>query len=93
MSEAGPRRIEREGGIAFLTLDRPESGNAIGVPEGTRNRLLSSFGATLETQMELESRAIAEASRGRENRERVRAFLEKRKPDFVANHPTRNELR
>lgn len=49
----------------------------------TRNLLLSSFATTIETQMELETRSITDASRGAENREGVRAFLEKRNPNFM----------
>jgi 2-(1,2-epoxy-1,2-dihydrophenyl)acetyl-CoA isomerase len=48
----------------------------------TRNLLLTSFGASFETQMESEARAVSEAARGDENREGVRAFLEKRKPRY-----------
>ena len=48
----------------------------------TRALLQASFSATFESQMETEARAIAEASRGAEHREGVRAFLDKRKPDF-----------
>ncbi|MBV9509974.1 MAG: enoyl-CoA hydratase/isomerase family protein [Caulobacteraceae bacterium] len=56
--------------------------SAVGALGRTRNLLLSSFGNTLETHLELEARSIAEASRTAEGREGVRAFLEKRKPDF-----------
>ncbi len=38
---------------------------------------------SLETQMELETRAIADAVRTVDAREGVRAFLEKRKPSFI----------
>ena len=48
----------------------------------TRNLLLSSFGAGFEEQMELESRSIAACSIGVEGREGIRAFGEKRKPDW-----------
>lgn len=48
-----------------------------------RRLLLGSFDSSLETQMELESRAIAEAARTPHGREGVRAFLGKRKPDFT----------
>jgi 2-(1,2-epoxy-1,2-dihydrophenyl)acetyl-CoA isomerase len=48
----------------------------------TRSLLLSSFAATLETQMDAEARAIAEASRGAESREGLRAFHEGREPRF-----------
>jgi 2-(1,2-epoxy-1,2-dihydrophenyl)acetyl-CoA isomerase len=47
-----------------------------------RALLLESFGAGLETQMELEARAIATAGAGPESREGIGAYLAKRKPDF-----------
>jgi 2-(1,2-epoxy-1,2-dihydrophenyl)acetyl-CoA isomerase len=43
----------------------------------------SSFGETLETQMELEARCIAEAARGRDGQEGIAAFVGKRKPSFT----------
>jgi len=48
----------------------------------TRNLLLSSFGNSLEEQLDLEARFIAEAGGGAEGREGVAAFLAKRKPDY-----------
>ena len=48
-----------------------------------RRLLLSSFESSLETQMELESRAIADAARAPHGREGIRAFLAKRRPDFT----------
>jgi 2-(1,2-epoxy-1,2-dihydrophenyl)acetyl-CoA isomerase len=47
-----------------------------------RRLLLSSLQSGLETQMEEESRSIADAMRSAHGREGVRAFLDKRKPDF-----------
>lgn len=47
-----------------------------------RRLLLASLQTGLETQMEEESRSIADAMRSAHGREGVRAFLEKRKPDF-----------
>lgn len=47
-----------------------------------RNLLLTSFGTSLETQMENEARAIAEVSLTPQGREGVNAFLAKRKPNF-----------
>jgi 2-(1,2-epoxy-1,2-dihydrophenyl)acetyl-CoA isomerase len=44
--------------------------------------LLCSFDNSLETQMELEGRAIAERAGSVNGQEGVRAFLEKRKPNF-----------
>ncbi|HYP63433.1 MAG TPA: enoyl-CoA hydratase-related protein [Acidocella sp.] len=48
----------------------------------TRNLLNSGAEASLETQLELEARAIAASGRDMEGREGVAAFLAKRKPDF-----------
>ncbi len=44
--------------------------------------LLSSFGESLETQMELEARGIAASGRTEDGREGINAFLEKRAPRF-----------
>jgi 2-(1,2-epoxy-1,2-dihydrophenyl)acetyl-CoA isomerase len=50
---------------------------------GATKRLLhTTWTETLETQMELESRAISEASGTEDGREGIAAFLEKRKPRF-----------
>jgi 2-(1,2-epoxy-1,2-dihydrophenyl)acetyl-CoA isomerase len=48
----------------------------------TRALLLSSFQTSLETQMDLESRSIAAASKTVHGREGLAAFLGKRAPDF-----------
>jgi 2-(1,2-epoxy-1,2-dihydrophenyl)acetyl-CoA isomerase len=47
-----------------------------------RNLLLRSSDSSLESQLEEESRALAEASRTAHGREGVAAFIAKRKPDF-----------
>ena len=47
-----------------------------------RRLLLSSFDSSLETQMEMESRAIGDATRTTHGREGISAFLGKRKPEF-----------
>ncbi len=47
-----------------------------------KRMLLSSLGETLETQMEFESRAIAESAGSPDGREGIEAFLEKRKAEF-----------
>ena len=52
----------------------------------TRRLLLESDANTLETQMELESRAIAVQARTADGREGVAAFVEKRKPIFGAGN-------
>ncbi|MFT7403138.1 MAG: 2-(1,2-epoxy-1,2-dihydrophenyl)acetyl-CoA isomerase [Zhongshania sp.] len=44
--------------------------------------LLGSYSNTLETQLEIESRCIAKSVSSPEGREGLRAFAEKRKPDF-----------
>ncbi len=49
----------------------------------TRNLLLSSFQTSLEEQMELEARAIADSGRGAEGSEGIAAFIARRKPDFT----------
>jgi 2-(1,2-epoxy-1,2-dihydrophenyl)acetyl-CoA isomerase len=51
---------------------------------GEAKRLLhSGWGETLETQMALESRAVADRARSAEAREGISAFLEKRPPRFM----------
>jgi 2-(1,2-epoxy-1,2-dihydrophenyl)acetyl-CoA isomerase len=51
---------------------------------GAVKRLLQdSCAATLETQMEMESRAIAEMAASSDGREGVSAFVEKRRPNFT----------
>lgn len=47
-----------------------------------KNLLNGSFDQTLESQMELEARAIGEMSATADGQEGIRAFLEKRKPEF-----------
>jgi 2-(1,2-epoxy-1,2-dihydrophenyl)acetyl-CoA isomerase len=50
---------------------------------GSAKRLLhGGWNQTLETQMEMESRAIAEAGGTADGQEGIRAFVEKRKPKF-----------
>jgi 2-(1,2-epoxy-1,2-dihydrophenyl)acetyl-CoA isomerase len=48
-----------------------------------RRLLLSGADGGLETHLEREARAIADAAAGGEGREGIAAFLEKRKPDFA----------
>ena len=51
---------------------------------GSAKRLLhSGWDQSLETQMELESRAIAEAGETADGKEGIAAFVEKRKAKFV----------
>lgn len=51
---------------------------------GSAKRLLhGGFGESLETQMEMETRAIADSVRTHDGREGIRAFVEKRRPAFT----------
>jgi 2-(1,2-epoxy-1,2-dihydrophenyl)acetyl-CoA isomerase len=56
---------------------------ATGALGATRRMLVESFSNTLERQLSLESQTISEQSRGREGREGIAAFLEKRAPKFT----------
>ncbi len=49
----------------------------------TRQLLVESFNSPLEQQLEREARSVVAASRSGESREGIRAFLEKRKPNFL----------
>ncbi len=49
----------------------------------TKRMLHESLSSSLETQMELESRTIADITRTRDAQEGITAFLEKRKPTFT----------
>ncbi len=57
--------------------------SATGALGRARNLLVASFEESLETHMEREARAIADASRGAEGQEGLAAFLAKRKPRFT----------
>ena len=59
------------------------TGSATAALGRTRGLLLASFGASLEEQMEAETRAIAESANGAESAEGIRAFFEKRVPNFA----------
>lgn len=51
---------------------------------GAAKRLLhGGFNESLETQMEMETRAIADSVRTHDGREGIRAFVEKRRPSFT----------
>ena len=50
--------------------------------EKVKSLLDSSFNQSLETQMELETRAISEMVMTEDGREGINAFLEKRSPTF-----------
>ena len=45
--------------------------------------LMTSYTNTLETQMEIEGRAIAACAAGPDGREGITAFVEKRTPNFL----------
>jgi len=49
---------------------------------GVKKLLADTYAHTLESQMELEARWIADVSAGQDGREGVAAFIEKRKPNF-----------
>ncbi len=49
---------------------------------GIRKLLLASFDHNLETQMELEGRSLAACAASADGREGIRAFVDKRKPEF-----------
>lgn len=50
---------------------------------GVKKLVMMSPNDTLESQMERETRSIAEMSRTKDAREGIKAFVEKRKPNFV----------
>jgi 2-(1,2-epoxy-1,2-dihydrophenyl)acetyl-CoA isomerase len=78
-------RVAAEGALAEeaekLSLELAAS--AVTALGATRRLLLESFSNSLETHMELESRAIAAQARTYEGREGVAAFVEKRAPRYV----------
>ena len=49
---------------------------------GVKEMIRQSFSNGLETQMELEARAIAGLIETRDGQEGIQAFIAKRKPDF-----------
>lgn len=51
----------------------------------TKQLVMGSFDQSLESQMELESRAIADSARGAEAQEGISAFSEKRAPNFSSD--------
>lgn len=63
-------------------LARGLASGATGAFGSVKRLLLSSAAENLETQMEYEARLIADAARGRDAREGIAAFLEKRAPKY-----------
>lgn len=70
--------LAEEGAVIARTL----AGSATLALGRARQLLADSFSNSLETQMELESRALAELSKTPHGREGVGAFVAKRKPKF-----------
>ena len=68
---------ERAGEIARRLASGPTEAYGI-----TKRLVLSSFVESLESQMEIEGRGIADAARTADAREGVEAFFAKRKPSF-----------
>jgi 2-(1,2-epoxy-1,2-dihydrophenyl)acetyl-CoA isomerase len=73
-----PERVEAEA-LALATQLAAGPTEAYG---HVKRLLLASAGESLETQMELEARAIADAARTADAREGMAAFFEKREPRF-----------
>jgi 2-(1,2-epoxy-1,2-dihydrophenyl)acetyl-CoA isomerase len=84
---------ERIGLVTRVVPDEALAEEALGVARqlaagsppalgATRRLLRESFGNTIETQMDLESRSIAALSRTAEGKEGIAAFVEKRPPNF-----------
>ena len=76
---------------AFRMADRLAAGATQAF--GKTKRLLAASIAGLESQMVLESETIASQAVTQEGTEGIEAFLDKRKPDFVAVRNGRNSNR
>lgn len=74
---------DQELGHAADEIARTLASSATSALGRARRLLLESATMQLETQLELESRAIADQSRGAEGREGIAAFLEKRTASYV----------
>jgi 2-(1,2-epoxy-1,2-dihydrophenyl)acetyl-CoA isomerase len=66
-----------------LALGREIAQGPTGAFASVKRLVLASESETLESQMELEARAIADAARGADGQEGIRAFLGKRAPRFT----------
>jgi 2-(1,2-epoxy-1,2-dihydrophenyl)acetyl-CoA isomerase len=77
-------RVVDDGAFAGETLELATelASSATTALRQARRLLLTSFQSSFEAQMERESRSIADATRTAHGREGIRAFLDKRKPDF-----------
>lgn len=65
--------------------------SAVGAWGRTRELLLATYGASLESHLEAEARAIARAGRSSESREGIAAFAERRPADFISANATTTE--
>ena len=77
MTPAAKTLLERAQALAAEIATGPT--RAFGA---VKTLLNGTFDQTLESQMELEARAIAELSVSADGEEGITAFLEKRKPEF-----------
>jgi 2-(1,2-epoxy-1,2-dihydrophenyl)acetyl-CoA isomerase len=66
-----------------LSLARELATGPTGAFGGLKRLVLNSTHDSLESQMELETRTLADAGRTADAREGIRAFLDKRAPSFV----------
>ena len=65
------------------SLARKLAGGATWALGAAKRLLHGGFNESLETQMEMETRAIADSVRTHDGREGIRAFVEKRRPEFT----------
>ena len=77
---AGPTTLSAQAAILTDTLSR----GGVQAWGRTRELLLNAYGASLESHLEAEARAIANAGRGAESREGIAAFVERRPANFIA---------
>lgn len=70
---------------AAQALARELAAGATQALGATKRLLHGGWSGTLETQMELETRAIADAARSRDGREGIAAFAAKRQPQFFGS--------
>ena len=82
-------RFELADGVARVTFNRPDAGAGLSVAAGptwafgaAKELVMRSFSEDLESQMEFESQAIANAARTEDAAEGIAAFFEKRRASF-----------